>query len=136
MVTQKYINQIAYKIVGCAIEVHKELGPGLLESVYEACLLDELKSQQLKVASQIVVPVIYKGKDLGTFLKLDLLVEDLVIVELKAVEQMIPVYKAQLLSHMKLTEKPKGLLINFHCENITKQLIPLVNEYFAKLPIE
>ncbi|MFA4923679.1 MAG: GxxExxY protein, partial [Ignavibacteriaceae bacterium] len=100
MVTQKYINQIAYKIVGCAIEVHKELGPGLLESVYEACLLDELKTQQLKVASQIVVPVIYKGKDLGTFLKLDILVEDLVIVELKAVEQMIPVYKAQLLSHM------------------------------------
>ena len=70
MVTQKYINQIAYKIVGCAIEVHKVLGPGLLESVYEACLLDELKSQQLKVASQIVVPVIYKGKDLGTFLEL------------------------------------------------------------------
>ena len=136
MVTQKYINQIAYKIVGCAIEVHKELGPGLLESVYEACLLDELKTQQLKVASQIVVPVIYKGKDLGTFLKLDILVEDLVIVELKAVEQMIPVYKAQLLSHMKLTEKPKGLLIIFHCENITKQLIPLVNKYFAKLPVE
>ena len=136
MVTQKYINQIAYKIVGCAIEVHKVLGPGLLESVYEACLLDELKSQQLKVASQIVVPVIYKGKDLGTFLKLDILVEDLIIVDLKAVEQMIPVYKAQLLSHMKLTEKPKGLLINFHSENITNQLIPLVNEYFAKLPIE
>jgi len=136
MLTQKFVNQIAYKIVGCAIEVHRELGPGLLESVYEACLIEELRTQQLKVTSQTVVPVVYKGKDLGTFLKLDLLVEDLVIVELKAVEQMIPVYKAQLLSHMKLTEKPKGLLINFHCENITKQLIPLVNEHFAKLPIE
>ena len=80
------------------------------------------------------VPVHYKGKDLGGKLKLDLLVNDLIIVEEKAVEQMIPLYKAQLLSYLKLTEKPKGLLINFHCENIKEQIVSLVTEEFAKLP--
>ena len=83
---------------------------------------------------QILVPIKYKDKDLGSNLILDFLVEDLIIVELKAVEIMIPVYKAQLLSYLKLTGKPKGLLINFHCENITQNLIPLVTEEFSKLP--
>ena len=136
MLTQKYINQISYKVVGCAIEVHKHLGPGLLESVYETCMMEELSSNGLKVLKQIPVPIKYKGKDLGSNLILDLLVEDLIIVELKAVEIMIPVYKAQLLSYLKLTGKPKGLLINFHSENITQSLIPLVTEEFSKLPIE
>ncbi|MCG3166330.1 MAG: hypothetical protein POELPBGB_02108 [Bacteroidia bacterium] len=132
--TKKYVNDIAYKIVGCAIEVHKNLGPGLLESVYENCLIDELKSAGLSVQSQICVPVIYKEKQLESALKLDILVNDIIIVELKAVEQMIPLYKAQLLSYLKLAEKPKGLLINFHSENITQQLVVLVTEDFAKLP--
>ena len=136
MLTQKYINQISYKVVGCAIEVHKHLGPGLLESVYETCMMEELSSNGLKVLKQIPVPIKYKGKDLGSNLILDLLVEDLIIVELKAVEIMIPVYKAQLLSYLKLTGKPKGLLINFHSENITQSLIPLVTEEFSKLPSE
>ena len=136
MITQKYINQISYKVVGCAIEVHKNLGPGLLESVYETCMIEELSSNGLKVLKQIPVPIKYKDKDLGSNLILDLLVEDLIIVELKAVEIMIPVYKAQLLSYLKLTGKPKGLLINFHCENITQSLIPLVTEEFSKLPAE
>ena len=133
MVTQKHINDIAYKVVGCAIEVHKHLGPGLLESVYESCLADELKTAGLYTKSQSYIPVIYKGKNLGGTLKLDLLVNDLIIVELKAVDQMIPLYKAQLLSYLKLTGKPKGLLINFHCENITEHLVALVTEEFAKL---
>ncbi len=136
MITQKYINQISYKVVGCAIEVHKNLGPGLLESVYETCMIEELSSNGLKVLKQIPVPIKYKDKDLGSNLILDLLVEALIIVELKAVEIMIPVYKAQLLSYLKLTGKPKGLLINFHCENITQSLIPLVTEEFSKLPAE
>jgi len=134
MVTQKYINEISYKIIGCAIEVHKHLGPGLLESVYEVCLIDEMKSVGLFVKSQIYVPVHYKGRDLGGSLKLDLLVNDLIIVEEKAVELMIPLYKAQLLSYLKLTGKPKGLLINFHCVNIKEQLVSLVTEEFANLP--
>ena len=80
------------------------------------------------------IPIVYKGKDLGTTLVLDLLVNDLIIVEIKAVEMMIPVFKAQLLSYLKLTGKPKGLLINFHCENIIDHLVPLVTDEFAKLP--
>jgi len=134
MITQAYINEISYKIIGCAIEVHKHLGPGLLESVYEACFIDELRNSGLEVRSQLYVPVQYKGRDLGGNLKLDLLVNDLVIVEEKAVEVMIPLYKAQLLSYLKLSGKPKGLLINFNSENIKEQLISLVTEEFAKLP--
>jgi len=132
--TQKEINDIAYKIVGCAIEVHKHLGPGLLESVYHSCLIEEVKNLNYDVKSQIWVPVKYKEKDLGGILKLDLLIENSVIVELKAVETMIPLYKAQLLSYLKLAGKPKGLLINFHCENITSQVVSLVTEEFASLP--
>jgi GxxExxY protein len=136
MLTQKYINNLSYQIVGCAIEVHKYLGPGLLESVYESCLVEEMIEQGLSVERQVQVPINYKGKDLGSNLILDLLVKDLIIVELKAVEQMIPVFMAQLLSYLKLTGKPKGLLINFNCENITKQLVPLVTSEFSKLPVE
>ncbi len=136
ILTQKYINNLSYKIVGCAIEVHKYLGPGLLESVYESCLVGEMIEQGLPFERQVTVPINYKGKDLGSNLILDLLVNDLIIVELKAVEQMIPVFKAQLLSYLKLTGKPKGLLINFNCENITKQLVPLVTSEFSKLRVE
>lgn len=134
MITQKYINEISYKVIGSAIEVHKQLGPGLLESVYELCFIEEMRSRGLFVESQVYVPVNYKGKDLGGKLKLDLLVNDLIIVEEKAVEQLIPLYKAQLLSYLKLTGLPKGLLINFHCENIKEQLVSLVTEEFSKLP--
>jgi len=132
--TQKDINHIAYKTVGCAIEVHRDLGPGLLESVYQACLAEELKRSGIEVKQQIFIPVIYKGKDLGGMLKLDLLVENIVILELKAVDIMIPLYKAQLLSYLKLTGKPKGLLINFHCENIVEGMSAWATEEFAKLP--
>ena len=126
MITKKYINNLAYGIVGCAIEVHKELGPGLLESVYETCLIDELISKGFSVKKHLQVPIKYKNKELGCNLILDLIVNDLVVIELKSVEIMIPVYKAQLLSYLKLTGKPKGLLINFNCENITQQLTSLV----------
>lgn len=136
MITQKFINDISFKVVGCAIEVHKQLGPGLLESVYQACMIDELRNNNLYVQSQIHIPVYYKGKDLGGLLKLDLLVENQIIVELKAVETMIPLFKAQLLSYLRLAGKPKGLLINFNAENIVSQLIPLVTEEFAILPKE
>ena len=136
IITQKYINEIAYKIVGGAIEVHKNIGPGLLESVYESCFINELLSLGLNVKSQVCVPVMYKGKDLGGILKLDILVNDLIIVEIKAVEVIIPVYKAQLLSYLKLAQKPKGLLINFNTNNITQDLVPMVTEEFSLLPKE
>ena len=134
MITQKHINDIAYKIVGCAIEVHNYLGPGLLESVYEEALVEELSKNGLIVRKQVLVPISYKGKELGTPLKLDLLVNDLIIVEIKSVELLLSVFEAQLLTYLKLAGKPKGLLINFNCENITKELIPLVTYEFAKLP--
>jgi len=134
-ITQQYVNDTAYAIVGCAIEVHRELGPGLLESVYENCLVKELQSKGFEVKRQVTVPVLYKGEDAGAALKLDVLVEDLIIIELKAVESILPVHKAQLLSYMKLAGKPKGLLINFFSENITKSgLVPMVNELFNELP--
>ena len=132
--TQSSINNLAYQIVGCAIEVHKHLGPGLLESVYEECLVEELLIKGLQVERQVLVPIAYKGRELSTPLRLDILVNDIIILELKAVEVVLPVHKAQLLSYLKLTEKPKGLLLNFHTDNIVKSTVHLVTEEFAKLP--
>lgn len=136
MLTQKYINEISYKIVSCAIEVNKELGPGLLENIYETCLIDELRRENLEVKSQLILPVKYKDRILESGLIIDILVNDLVIVELKAVESMTPIFKAQFLTYLKLSGKPKGLLINFNCSNITSQLVPLVTDVFSKLPKE
>ncbi len=134
--TQKIVNDLAYKIVGCAIEVHKQIGPGLLESVYKECFTEELTAQGLTVTSEIYVPIYYRQKKLVHGLRLDLLINDTIVVEVKAVEQMIPLYQAQLLSYLKLTTKPKGLLINFNCNNIVQQMIPMVTEEFSKLPME
>lgn len=134
MNSKKYVNDICYAIIGSAIEVHRHLGPGLLESIYHQCLYNEIISNGLKVISQVHVPLFYKGDKLQSQLKMDLLIEDTVIVELKAVENIHPVYKAQLLSYLKLAEKPKGLLINFHCENISKSVIPIVTSHFSILP--
>ena len=135
-ITKKHINDLSFQIIGCAIEVHRELGPGLLESIYEKCFIIELKKRGLKVSSQQLVPLQYKGIDLDSNLRLDIIVEDLIIVELKSVENMIPLFKAQLLSYMKLASKPKGLLINFNSENISSQIVSLVNDIFAKLDDE
>lgn len=132
--TKKEVNQVAYEIVGCAIEVHKQVGPGLLEWVYEICLVQELKVKGFQIVRQLSVPITYKGVRLDAELRLDLLVNDCVVVELKAVENLIPLYEAQLLTYMKLLQKPKGLLINFHTENITKSIKPMVNEFFSILP--
>ncbi len=135
--TQKELNEIAYEIVGCAIEVHKQLGPGLLESVYEECLIEEIKRNTLLVESQKKIPLIYKGKLLNTELKLDIVVNNCIIVELKSVEIILPIHKAQLLTYLKLTGIAKGLLINFNCDNIVKSgLVSLVTEKFAALKKE
>ena len=134
--TKKEVNLISYMIVGCAIEVHKNLGPGLLESVYHQCFERELTLRNIKYKSQVKVHVVYKGVDVGGYLVLDMLVEDTVVVELKAVDELNRVHKAQLLSYLKLANKPKGLLINFNCENVTKNLIPLVTETFNQLQEE
>ncbi len=134
-ITQKIVNQIAYDIVGCAIEVHKQLGPGLLESIYEKCLIEEIQDYGFHVKSQVPVPIRYKGKLLNQEQKLDLLINNLIIVELKAVKEILPIFEAQLLSYLKLADKPKGLLINFNCKNIVDDMIPLVTQKFADLDI-
>lgn len=132
--TKKEVTQLSYEITGYAIKVHKELGPGLLESVYEKCLKYELIINGYKVEQQLLVPVSYGDIIIDTELRLDLLVNDCVIVELKAIENILPVHEAQLITYMKLLQKPQGLLINFFTDNITKSLKPFVNEYFRALP--
>ncbi len=132
--TQKIINDLAYKVVGCAIEVHSELGPGLLESVYEKCLCYELKQNNITFKNQVDIAIKYKQTKIKSNLRLDILIEDLIIVELKAIEKLLPIHQAQLLTYLKLTGLPKGLLINFNTKNISKDLIPLVTNEYAILP--
>jgi len=114
--TLSYLNKISSKIIGAAIEVHKELGPGLLESVYEACLCHELKKQGVSFDSQVDLPIIYKGEITDKTYRVDLLVENCVIVELKAVDTISPIHEAQLFTYMKLLNINLGLLINFNVE--------------------
>ena len=136
MVTKKSITNLSYEITGCAIKVHKALGPGLLESVYEKCLKYELEKQGYQVKQQLIIPVTYENLEMDVDLRLDLLINDLIVVELKAVENILPVHEAQLITYMKLLKKPQGLLINFYTDNITKTMKPFVNEFFRELPDE
>ncbi len=108
------INQITEKIIGCAIEVHKNLGPGLLESAYEECLIFELRSAGLIAERQIGVPVVYKDIKLDCGYRIDILVENTVVIELKTVDEFAPVHEAQILTYMKFASKKIGLLINFN----------------------
>lgn len=101
-------------IIGAAIEVHRHLGPGLLESIYEACLLLELEQRGLKVRRQVELPVTYKGYQVECGYRIDLLVEETVVIEIKSVEKVIPVHEAQLLTYLKIAGKPVGLIINFN----------------------
>lgn len=107
-------DRISHSIIGAAIEVHTQLGPGLLESVYEICLSKELASRDLKVERQVPVSVTYKNEDVGCGLRLDMLVEESVIVELKAVQEILPIHIAQAMTYLKLTGKKLCLLLNFN----------------------
>jgi GxxExxY protein len=106
------------QVIGCGIEVHKTLGPGLLESVYRECLITELDANQLSFESDRYVPIEYKGRRIRGYLKLDLLVEDSIVVELKAVESLHPIHKAQVITYLKLTGRPAGLLMNFNTTSL------------------
>jgi GxxExxY protein len=120
------INQITGQIVDAAFRVHSALGPGLLESVYEACMLHELGKRGLKVQSQVALPVVYDGIRLETGLRLDLLIESCVVVELKAAEELLPVHEAQLLTYLKLSGLRVGLLINFNVPRIKDGIVRMV----------
>ena len=136
-ITKKYLNELTYKVIGCAIEVHKQLGPGLLESIYEKCLLKEMALRGVSFRNQIWVPLQYKGLELETELRLDVLVEDILCIELKAQEGLLPIHDAVLLSYMQMLQKPKGILINFHCVNIFKEgQKTFVNNLFSIFPDE
>ena len=110
----RWYNSVTERIIRCAIEVHKELGPGLVESVYEVCLKKVLMNDGLNVKSQLVLPVYFKGEILDKAFVLDLLVEDEIILELKSLEFILPVHEAQLVTYLKLANKKLGLLINFN----------------------
>ena len=112
------INELTYEIRGAIFDVYNTLGPGLLESVYEEALAFELQERGLEVARQVEVPIVYKGNELKTALRLDLMVNNQVIVELKSVEEMKPVFGKQLLTYLRLMDKRLGLLVNFNTSNI------------------
>ena len=120
-------NELTYEIRGAVFDVYNELGPGLLESVYEEALAFELQERGLEVARQMEVPFIYKGNELKTALRLDLMVNNQVIVELKSVEEMKPVFAKQLLTYLKLLDKRVGLLVNFNTSNIREGIKRIVN---------
>ena len=131
--TKKYeaipdrLNLIGKEIVDSAYNVHKELGSGLLEKVYEVCLAHEVQKRGFKVERQVGVPIKYDGIKFDEGFRLDLLIEDEIICELKAVDEMNPVWKAQVLSHLKLTNKRLGYLINFNVTNIGRGIKRIVN---------
>jgi GxxExxY protein len=121
------INRITEKIIGAAIEVHRTLGPGLLESAHETCLSFELAERGLEVDRQKPLPIVYKGTRLDAGYRLDLLVEDRVIVETKAVDQIAPIHQAQLLSYLKLSGCEVGLLINFNVPVLKNGIKRVIN---------
>ena len=129
------LNQISGAIVDSAMKVHTALGPGLLESTYQACLAFELAERGLTVKTQVALPVIYKSVTLDAGYRLDLLVEDSVIVELKAVESLIPIHEAQLLSYLKLSGKKLGLLINFNVLHLKDGIRRMVNRLQRSSPL-
>jgi GxxExxY protein len=132
--SKSYLNELTYKINGAAIEVHKELGPGLLESVYQKCLVHELQNRNIEIQTEKMISIDFKGLDLDVNLKCDLLVENAICIELKAVKDILPVHEAQLLSYMKLLQVPKGILFNFNVYNLYNEgQRTFVNEYFSKM---
>jgi len=129
MIERENLNRITESIIGAAIEVHRALGPGLLESAYEACLTFELAQRGLKVEQQKPLPVVYREVKLDCGYRLDLLVEEVVIVEVKAVDRLMPIHQAQLLSYLKLSGCKVGLLINFNVKVLKDGIRRLVNDF-------
>jgi GxxExxY protein len=112
--------QLTEQVIGAAIEVHRELGPGLMESAYEECICHELHLRNLKFERQVALPVRYKGVSLDCGYRIDLVVEDSLILELKCLEHILPVHEAQLLTYLKLTGKRVGLILNFNVAVLTR----------------
>lgn len=120
-------NQLTNEIIGSAIEVHRNLGPGLLESTYEECLAFELQERKLKVERQLELPILYKGNQLDQNYRIDLLVDNQVVIELKSVNKIEPIHDAQLLTYLKLANKRYGLLLNFNVPIMKQGIKRLLN---------
>ncbi|MFA5419683.1 MAG: GxxExxY protein [Bacteroidales bacterium] len=122
---KKMLNALSGEILDASIEIHRELGPGLLESVYEYCLFEELSLRRINVESQVMLPLYYKGKLLPKEFRIDILVEKEIIIEIKAVEMILPVHLAQIISYLRLANKSLGFLINFN--------VPLLKQGFKRV---
>lgn len=126
------LKELSYEIRGAAMDVYNELGPGLLESVYEKALIHEFKLREIDVVSQIPVNIVYKGELVGNDLRIDLLVDDTVIIELKSVEELKKVHFKQLRTYLKLLNRPEGWLINFGAEDFVKGMVKIKNYDFRQ----
>jgi GxxExxY protein len=124
------LNEISGRIIACALKVHTAIGPGVLESVYQTCLLHELQKSGLAVQAQVALPVVYDNLHLDSGYRLDLLVENTVIVELKCVETLLPIHKAQLLTYLRLANKPLGLLLNFNVIHLREGIKRVLNNKY------
>ncbi|MBL7886308.1 MAG: GxxExxY protein [Flavobacterium sp.] len=132
--SKTYLKDLVYNVNGAAIEVHKSLGPGLLESIYHRCMEKELSTKDFNYKTELIIPINYKGMSLDANLKCDLFVENCLVVELKSVEKVLPIHEAQLLTYMKLLKAPIGLIINFKVTNIYKEgQQTFVNEFYRYL---
>ncbi|GAA3980031.1 GxxExxY protein [Pedobacter ginsengiterrae] len=118
MIDKKFLDDLEYKVSGACIEVHKILGPGLLESIYHKCLIRELQLQGIRFISEHQITVEYKNIFIDTEIRADLFIENCMVLELKSIERILPIHQAQILTYMKLLNAPCGLLINFNCINI------------------
>lgn len=127
------LSELSHQIIKAALRVHSELGPGLLESAYQACLIYELRKSGLEVKSEVPLPVIYDNVSLDIGYRIDLLVENEIIVEIKAIEKVAPVHKAQLLSYLRLSKKRVGLLLNFNVTHLREGIHRVVNGPNLKL---
>ena len=135
LITQTYLDELTYDVIGAAIEVHKTLGSGLLESVYQKCLEEELKYRNINFQSEKTISVIYRDKEMNVDFRCDFFIENCLVVELKSVNEMSSIFEAQLLTYMKLLKSPKGILINFNCYNIFSEgQKTYINEYFKTIP--
>ncbi len=132
--TKKILDRLTYEVIGCAIEVHRTIGPGLLERIYHDCLIHEFNIRGIEFDSNMKIPINYKGINMNADLRCDFFVKKAIVVEIKSVAEILPIYEAQLLTYMKLLKSPKGILINFNSVNIFRDgQKTYVNEIFRDL---
>ena len=130
---EERLKDLSYQIRGAAMEVYNQLGPGLLESIYEKALIAELQLRKIEVKSQVPIQVVYKGNVISNNLRIDLLIEDTIFVELKSVEELNSLHYKQIRTYLKLTNKPLGWLINFNEDDFAHGMIKVPNRYFTSL---